>query len=130
MKPRSRLFRDPLYQVDIVGLRCLPEDISRAVLRMKIVAAAQDTITQYFNKKKFDGMNGHAARVDCHGSLEYAVVWFRPTAQSSTIAHEAFHTTHSILSNAGLTLTDASEEAYAYHLAWVIRELNHLWGKP
>ena len=53
------------------------------------------------------------------------VVWFnskRPTA--GLIAHEAFHTVYHALSVKGLTLTDSSEEAYAYCLDWTIREFN------
>lgn len=54
-------------------------------------------------------------------------IWFprfRPSSAEdlSILAHECFHVTNYTLRPAGLRLTDASQEAYAYHLGWVYRE--------
>ena len=40
----------------------------------------------------------------------------------SVLAHECFHAAEFVLRERGMTLTDASDEAYAYYIAWMFRE--------
>ena len=50
--------------------------------------------------------------------------WFslkNPT-HLSVLAHESFHAAEFCLRERGMTLTDASDEAYAYYIAWTFRE--------
>ena len=47
----------------------------------------------------------------------------KPDADINTICHEAFHITSGILEDAGLTLTESSEEAYAYLVGWVAEKI-------
>lgn len=56
------------------------------------------------------------------------VLWF-PAWWSATdamhlsvLAHESFHAAEFTLRERGMTLTDSSDEAYAYYIAWMFRE--------
>lgn len=40
----------------------------------------------------------------------------------STLVHECVHVAYRILSESGMELTDASEEAYAYFIEWLFNE--------
>jgi hypothetical protein len=50
-------------------------------------------------------------------------VWLRSQADPAIIAHEAFHVVSGCLEQRGLSLCQGSEEAYAYLLEKVVREL-------
>ena len=52
-----------------------------------------------------------------------------PTANINTICHESFHIANTILTKAGLTLSDSSEEAYAYLIGWVSDKINKVIKK-
>lgn len=68
------------------------------------------------------------------------IIWFLPevlrgdTEAISMVTHEAFHATSQVLQFRGMKLGQASEEAYSYHLAWVVRtilkHLNRLKNTP
>lgn len=51
-------------------------------------------------------------------------VFIEPKANINVICHEAFHVTKNVLETAGLTLTDSSEEAYAYLNGWVAEKIH------
>lgn len=40
----------------------------------------------------------------------------------SVMAHECFHAAEFLLRERGMVLTDSSDEAYAYYIAWMFRE--------
>jgi hypothetical protein len=50
-------------------------------------------------------------------------VWLRDQSDPAIIAHEAFHVVSGCLEQRGLSLCQGSEEAYAYLLEKVVREL-------
>jgi hypothetical protein len=50
-------------------------------------------------------------------------VWLRSQLDPAVIAHEAFHVVSGCLGQRGLELCKASEEAYAYLLEKVVREM-------
>jgi hypothetical protein len=50
-------------------------------------------------------------------------VFIEPKANINVICHEAFHVTKNVLDTAGLTLTESSEEAYAYLIGWVAEKI-------
>lgn len=55
-------------------------------------------------------------------------IWFSDKPGGGTAAHEAFHASFHILSKSGLKLCGKSEEAFAYHLDWIVREIgNKVW---
>lgn len=39
------------------------------------------------------------------------------------LAHECFHAAEFVLGHRGMALTDASDEAYAYYIAWMVRNV-------
>lgn len=49
-------------------------------------------------------------------------LWLREK-NVSELAHEALHAVHYDLKNKGMNLTDDSEEAYAYYIQQIIREV-------
>lgn len=62
-------------------------------------------------------------------------IWVQPrewdVEHISVIAHEAFHATTFALDTVGIRLADESDEAFAYYLAWVVRNvLTRLAGDP
>lgn len=48
-------------------------------------------------------------------------IWLNPAASIAIVAHEAFHATFYVMERAGVTLTDSSQEAFAYYLEWLMR---------
>lgn len=50
--------------------------------------------------------------------------WFDTTSAYylSVLAHESFHAAEFVLRARGFTLSDATDEAYAYYIAWMFRE--------
>lgn len=59
----------------------------------------------------------------CAIVLWFPVWWSRTDATHlSVLAHESFHAAEFVLRERGMTLTDASDEAYAYYIAWMFRE--------
>lgn len=50
-------------------------------------------------------------------------LWVRDIKDVASLAHEAFHTTSSVLASRGLQLCVASEEAYAYTLSYLMRRI-------
>lgn len=51
--------------------------------------------------------------------------WFSLTDPHhlGVLAHECFHAAEFVLRERGMTLTDASDEAYAYYIAWMFRNI-------
>ena len=48
----------------------------------------------------------------------------KPDANINTICHESFHIMVNIMDDVGMTLSDSSEEAYAYLIGWVSEKIN------
>lgn len=57
--------------------------------------------------------------------------WFDPIdgAHLSVLAHESFHAAEFVMRERGMSLTDASDEAYAYYIAWMFRECHKRMSK-
>jgi len=49
-----------------------------------------------------------------------------PDANINSICHEAFHIAIEVLGDAGLELTDSSDEAYAYLIGWLAEEIEKI----
>lgn len=59
-----------------------------------------------------------------------ALIWF-PNAKPLgwIVAHECFHVTSFILREAGLVLSNKSEEAFAYYLGWLVKMIGRkVWS--
>lgn len=55
-------------------------------------------------------------------NIWFGVIWI-PNHNFEPLVHECLHAIHWILLDKGITLTDASEEIYAYFLQSLIKEL-------
>lgn len=57
------------------------------------------------------------------------LMWLQEDPCHSTVAHEALHSVHHVLSRVGLgPLSDATEEAYAFLVGWTVRMISSkLW---
>lgn len=53
----------------------------------------------------------------------YLMVYIGRDATPGTVAHEALHFTVDALTHKGMTLTDASEEAYAYMIGGIVNAI-------
>lgn len=51
------------------------------------------------------------------------VIWIPLKASYDILAHEVFHCVHYIMGERGIYLTDASEEAYAYLLQYIMKQI-------
>jgi len=51
-------------------------------------------------------------------------IWVREEDDVATIAHECLHASIFILGNAGISLTESSEEAYTYLLSYFVDEFS------
>lgn len=58
-----------------------------------------------------------------------SVIWLPERAGAGIVSHEAFHATRYILECKGLgELSDETEEAYAYLLDWIVRQIGRrIW---
>jgi len=54
---------------------------------------------------------------------DIVVIWLSEKADNAAVAHECVHVVHWILSDRGMQLTDASEEAYAYLVEYIMRKI-------
>jgi hypothetical protein len=111
----------PVYHTSFVLVRC-PRADAAALLRQEIpqgnaveqIARRMDpAITHY--RGQFFGFNHEE-----HGDI--ALIWLHPNAGFDTLGHELVHALTSVLAERGLRLSDDSDEAFAYYLAWLIRE--------
>lgn len=95
-------FGDPLYDVQIVLLH-----------------GPWKSALSWMNKT-FSGVSESEV-----GSLVlWFPAWFDTTSAYylSVLAHESFHAAEFVLRARGFTLSDATDEAYAYYIAWMFRE--------
>lgn len=120
MKRRLRTFSwsDALYDVSIV------------LLYGEWAPALAWMDKTYGNVTEQDVGGGHGAKTmwmrrDKGVAL---VLWFprwfstKDYTHLSVLAHESFHAAEFLLRERGMTLTDSSDEAYAYYIAWMFRE--------
>jgi hypothetical protein len=116
VKVRRWWWSDPLYDVSVLLLKCPADKAAAALLRI------------------FDGDDGEfgtftgAKTLWIQRDKGCAIAIWVPewwTAKSShhlsVLAHECFHAAEFVMRERGMTLTDASDEAYAYYIAWMFR---------
>ena len=120
MKQRLRKWRwsDPLYDVTIVLLHGEPES-ALAWMNKTFGEVTAENVGNFTGAKTMwiERSKGIAL-----------VLWFprwfhtKDGTYLSVLAHESFHAAEFLLRERGLTLTDSSDEAYAYYIAWMFRE--------
>lgn len=67
---------------------------------------------------------GTAARTFHEDDCADAAIVFYGLPDDGTMAHEAFHVVRHIMATIGMPLSDESDEAYAYLLGWLVREIS------
>lgn len=125
---RAWTWPDTLYDVLIVLLQGSGDDARRWMDR-KFGDVSNDDLGP------FEGAGGKAMWVERDRPLTPAlssgcalVVWVpewfdaRRSVHLGVLAHESFHGAEFVMRERGLTLSDASDEAYAYYVGWVFEE--------
>jgi hypothetical protein len=111
----------PVYRTSFVLVRCARADIRTWLGREIPYADFVESLARRFNPEQtfYRGqfVGGHHNE---HGDV--AVVWLHPDSDVDTLAHELLHVLTSVLADRGLLLSNDSDEAFAYYLAWLMRE--------
>lgn len=133
IKKRARRLRvwhwsDPLYDVSVLLLKCKPEQATTELTRIF------GTITGN-GVGEFGNFTGAKTLWVERKQGVALVLWFPQwwTAKDGhhlgVLAHECFHAAEFVMRERGMVLTDASDEAYAYYLAWMFRECHKRLSK-
>ena len=117
-KPHVFVISDPIFITD--HLICCGTTYRFAFDRFKRLLEKQKyTLTLTFEDVRSttmgrSTMSGH--KPTC--------LWFRDrTPGGGVVAHECLHATYNVLGLSGVSLSDSSEETYAYYLDWMVREI-------
>lgn len=99
------------------------------------LGTTREEILAHFKKKFIKGltkddeekleMTGHGLtlRLDNKAFILWLAKYPRTSEQFGYLAHEIFHVADIMLRSAGLTLSDDSDEAWAYHIHWITRNI-------
>lgn len=66
---------------------------------------------------------GRTVRLENNAFICWTKDFPRTSEQYSALAHEIFHTIDLMLRRAGLSLSDDSDEAWAYAIGWLTKEI-------
>lgn len=114
-KLRVWKWADPLYDVSVFLLKGAGVD-------------AQKYLNKTFDEGYVGEWTGAKTLFISKAQGCAVVLWFpawwsgKDATHLSVLAHESFHAAEFTLRERGMTLTDASDEAYAYYIAWMFRE--------
>ena len=116
---------DPIYGATWIFLYCPMDQIIGAAQRLRGLSNQQRKgLTQHLENGFRDAPAHLAGRTIWNGggSVDWVVIWVNPVGAcvQATLAHECFHGVVTILHSRGLSLVDASDEAYAYYLSWAV----------
>lgn len=109
---------DPLYDVTVVLVRG-DSNAAQEWLDKKFGDVNPETVGQWTGAKTLWVERPRGVAL---------VLWFpqwftvKDGTYLSVLAHESFHAAEFVLRERGLRLTDESDEAYAYYIAWIFRE--------
>lgn len=115
---------DTVYRVGYAIVCCRP-----AQFKERLVRLLPQEILAGFTEDDFSvtGVNGRCIRCWHNTYGDIVVLYFRPERDRCgllpTVAHEAFHATFQLLTKKGMAPSGDSEEAYAYYLEWLTREI-------
>lgn len=115
---KMKTWSDPLYDVTIVLLR--GEGVKAQAWLNKTFGDVTDADVGRWTGAKtlwIERPKGVALAL-------WFPAWFsvKNPEHLSVLAHESFHAAEFVLRERGITLTDSSDEAYAYYIAWMFRE--------
>lgn len=87
-----------------------------SIRTLKRIGASQDDISEFKNKKS-------TANGLCVLEKTNCVIWVEDMFDFAVLAHEIFHAVSGLFRFAGLSLTESSEEAYAYAISHVTDQI-------
>ena len=112
---KFRYFHDEIYGTNVYFTKC-----TRRVYE-KMVADEFGEISPEKSKSVMATFEVYQLKnKPCH------VVWLSEGAGIDQLVHECLHLTHDVMQYRGLILTDQSDEAYAYFLQFIFREMKIL----
>lgn len=137
MKRRTRRARawswfDEVYKLNFILVIGATAPENRTALRRALPRGLADRLER-------DGLIEAASRgrfVHLHDPEhgDICAIWLDPTARPGVVAHEAFHAVCAVARERRLELKDGSEEAFAYYLEWLVRNIadrvDQLRGDP
>jgi len=113
MKPRTATISVDIYSLDIFVQRGgLVNDCIKQYAKLIKVPAWQ--------VEESDTRQGMFINCDPH---KCSAIWLSDKASFGSVTHEVFHLAHHVLAKYGFTLTESSEEAYAYFIQYVTNEI-------
>ena len=106
-------------------------DLYCANIYVSVGGSAKDAVKWWHQKIGFkgpiDATDDHERRVGTVFSVEGnmgCLIWlWSPSIGVGTLSHECFHATCRILDHTGMRCVNENEEAYAYLLTWISREV-------
>lgn len=119
LQVRTKLFDVPLYGPDVYVVH---GNLTGAQLHAHVLKRFKLDIPNL----KEEGSDQAAGSCNRAGNL--VVVWLNKACDGDIIAHESFHAVLEIMRFSGLELTEASEEAYAYLIGWLVQAIGEWVG--
>jgi hypothetical protein len=121
-KPKVHIITDDLYQHTFLFLACSVAEAPKALARMDPRLA--EMVEFYANA------GGATYGLGDVGIITLTLIWVNTAAPRDVrvvcAAHEALHASSRVLRQAGLRLTNKSEEAFTYHHSWLLAKLLEL----
>jgi hypothetical protein len=111
---------DPIYRVNVALLNCPAEQAKSRLARV----LPEDTAREFDDALSDLVCDGRFVVAKHPTTGLIVVIWTKPDADAAVVAHEAFHATCEVMRQKGLSLKRSSEEAYAYWLEWLMREIS------
>ena len=106
---RTKTIEIPIYNREIIMLSGNQQDC------IKWIGEEYGLYTQW-------NANASGYFVSTANSGGSGFIWCDKSTSYATLAHEAFHATHSIMDAIGGNLTHDSEESYAYLIGFIVDE--------
>lgn len=115
-RPEIFILEDPIYNSGIM---------------VQFGGDINDLLKEYAKKlkqdvpKKEDNWRG-LGNFTAYEHHKGGALWIKNRKDHSTISHECLHATFHVMTRMGMPLVEASEEAWAYYLGWLVKEIHNL----
>lgn len=122
----ARTFTDYIYRVDYIAICSREQDFHPTLKKCLEIISPLDVkeVMRMVTPHSNENCNGRCHRLETKRltTRPLVVMWIRKGIDVSVVSHEAWHAARWVLAGRGLDLSpDASEEAVAYYLQWIIR---------
>lgn len=118
-KPIRRYVSIDLFDTDVVLLICDWEDVIEQATSLVVGPKLEKLKELHAKHGKDPYADGLTFNFDGGGS----VIWAPHKSTFDVLVHEAFHATVNLLKERATPLVPETEEAYAYVLGYIVREL-------